>query len=44
MKAINKDDTIANQYKKIWNNFHEIKRITNKDISVSIKKSRTPKR
>lgn len=35
MKEINKDNTIANQYKKIWNNFHEIKKATNKDIIAS---------
>lgn len=35
MGEINKDNTIANQYKKVWNNFHEIKKATNKDIITS---------
>jgi hypothetical protein len=28
MKEINKDDTIIRQYRKIWNNFHDIKKST----------------
>lgn len=32
MKEINKDETIANQSKKIWNKFHDIKQSTYEDI------------
>ncbi|MGV8135320.1 MAG: reverse transcriptase domain-containing protein [Mangrovibacterium sp.] len=35
MKEINGDDTIANQYSKIWNNFHEIKEQTYREIGMS---------
>lgn len=35
MKEINKDDTIANQAKKIWANFHKIKEATYQDIGKS---------
>lgn len=35
MKEINKDDAIAKQYKRIWNNFHEVKKIAKKDILIS---------
>lgn len=33
MKAINGDNTIANQYRKVWNKFHEIKKVTYEKIS-----------
>lgn len=32
MKHINKKDNIKNQYKKIWNKFHKIKKETNKTL------------
>jgi hypothetical protein len=32
MKKINKDDTIANQYRKVWNKFHELKKATYREI------------
>lgn len=35
MKVINKDDTIKNQYRKVWKIFNEIKAITYNDIESS---------
>lgn len=32
MKAINRDDTIARQYRNVWQNFHEIKEKTYSEI------------
>lgn len=34
MKEINKDDTIANQYSKVWSKFHEVKKLAYKEISA----------
>lgn len=34
MKEINKDDTIAKQYRKVWNKFHEVKKSTYKEIGI----------
>lgn len=28
MREINKEDSIANQYRKVWNKFHEVKKLT----------------
>ena len=33
MKEINGDNTIINQYRKVWNNFHEIKKQTYETIN-----------
>ena len=33
MKIINSDDTIKRQYRKIWNNFHSIKKMTYEEIN-----------
>lgn len=35
MNAINGDDTIAKQYRKVWRNFHEVKEKTYKEIAAS---------
>lgn len=35
MKVINGDDTIQRQYRKIWNNFHEIKKSTYENIKLN---------
>ena len=32
MKSINGDDTIKNQYRKVWNKFHEVKRASENEI------------
>lgn len=32
MKEINKDDTIARQYRKVWNKFHDVKEATYEEI------------
>lgn len=37
MREINGDDTIARQYRKIWNKFHELKKSTYQDIEASTK-------
>lgn len=37
MKEINGDDTIKNQYSKVWNKFHEIKEQTYREIDKSKK-------
>lgn len=34
MKEINNDDTIAKQYRKIWNKFHEVKKSTYIEIGI----------
>ncbi|MRJ11316.1 hypothetical protein EDL98_09570 [Ornithobacterium rhinotracheale] len=39
MKSINEDDTILRQYRKVWNNFHDIKKHTYQQISKDLKKS-----
>lgn len=40
MKDINQDDTIANQYRMVWNKFHEVKKATYKDIEAQINKNK----
>ena len=35
MKEINRDDSIKNQYKKVWKNFHALKDATYKELSIS---------
>ena len=37
MKEINGDDTITNQYSKVWNKFHEIKKQTYREIGKTKK-------
>lgn len=35
MKEINNDDSIAKQYRNVWNNFHEVKKSTYIEIGRS---------